>query len=367
MTSSPAPASAAPGADLRLGPLSELASGVYACYISGHGRLDPAFVERLQRTRQLAEAVHAPMGLCLGEVTFGLAPHGWGRYRYLACHEVGRIGFSTPGHLPVVRVQPRAELLHAVGPAAAVAGFSELLAECCTELSLSVNRVDLFADWQGWELDGTHRERFACRAGALRSFEDGGAFTGFEFGSRTSKTFCARIYDKTAEIAHSGADWWPAVWGDAYQSGERVLRVEFEVGRQALGEFGLDSPERVLAGTGDLWSYATGEWLTYRAPGGGVNPSRRPIAPEWRQVQAASLAGAAVGLRRVLAGRHAGSLRRLFPGLVGYLAGFAVAVGTADIEDTLVALDGQLRNDEIARRTRFAERVERRRTEGALR
>jgi hypothetical protein len=202
------------GADRRLGPLNELASGVDACYLSGHGRLEPAFVERLERTRELAEAAQAPMGLCLGEVTFGLAPHGWGRYRYLACHEMGRIGFSTTGHLPVVRIQPRAELLHAVGPAAAVAGFAELLEGCCVELHLAVNRIDLFSDWQGWQLDGTHRARFACRAGALRSFEDGGAFTGFEFGSRTTKTFCARIYDKTAEIARSGADWWPAVWGE---------------------------------------------------------------------------------------------------------------------------------------------------------
>jgi hypothetical protein len=183
----------------------------------------------------------------------------------------------------------------------------------------------------------------------------------------TTKTFSARIYDKTAEMAQSGADWWPAVWGERYLAGETVHRVEFEVGRKGLSEFGLDSPAQVLAGGADLWHYCTGDWLTYRLPSADENRSRWPPAPEWAQVQQASLASGYIGLQRAAAGRRAGSLRRLFPGLAGYLAAFAAIVGTADIEDTLVALDAQLRNDEIARRVPFAERVSRRRAELAAR
>jgi hypothetical protein len=363
-----APSSSQLGADLRLdehpsGPLRELASGVDAPYLSGHCELSTELTERLVRAREIAEAVHQPLPFTLGGLTFGLAPHGWQRYRYLLCHETGRIGFSTSGHLPAVRVQPKAELLHAVGPAATVAGYQHLLATDCKDLRFSVNRVDLFSDWQGWALDETHRRRFSCRAGALRSFEEGGAFRGFEFGCRSTKTLTARIYDKSAEIAHSGADWWTAIWGERHVLGVPVHRVEFEIGRKAITDFNLDTPPQVLAAAGDIWRYATGEWLTYRLPAAGTNRSRRPVAPEWLQVQQASLADEPVGIDRVAAGRRSGSLRRLFPGLAGYLAGFAVAVGTEGIEDTLVALDRQLRNDEIARRVPFPERIKRRRAE----
>jgi hypothetical protein len=349
------------------GPLRELASGVDALYLSGRGTLSPAFIDRLVAARELAEAVHAPLPFQLGELSFGMAPHGWGHYRYLLSHETGRVGLSTSGHLPAVRVQPKAELLHAVGPANVVAGFQHLLAEHCEDLRFSVARVDLFSDWQGWALDEGHRERFSCRAASVRTYQERGAFCGFEFGSRSTKTFSARIYDKTAEVAQSGADWWPAVWGERYVAGETVHRVEFEVGRKGLSEFGLDSPAQVLAAGADIWRYCTGDWLTYRLPTADENRSRWPLAPEWAQVQGADLASGHIGLQRATAGRRAGSLRRLFPGLAGYLAAFAAIVGTADIEDTLVALDAQLRNDEIARRVPFAERVSRRRAELAAR
>jgi hypothetical protein len=54
------------------------------------------------------------------------------------------------------------------------------------------------------------------------------------------------------------------------------------------------------------------------------------------------------------------------PGLVGYLVGFAAIVGTDDIDDTVEALTHHVSNDEIIRRTTFAERVRRRRIEGKI-
>jgi hypothetical protein len=40
---------------------------------------------------------------------------------------MARIGFSTSRHLPTVRIQPRSEFLHAIGPAAAVAQLRDSL------------------------------------------------------------------------------------------------------------------------------------------------------------------------------------------------------------------------------------------------
>ena len=155
----------------------------------------------------------------IGEHTFGIAPHGWGKYRFCLDHNMARIGFSTSRHLPTVRIQPRSEFLHAVGPGAAVATLREMLEPELGQLRFWVNRVDLFVDWQGWMLRLDDAHRFVCRAEARRTYEVGGTLTGFEFGSRKTKTLLARLYDKTAETAAKDTDWWHEVWGERYVHG----------------------------------------------------------------------------------------------------------------------------------------------------
>lgn len=157
------------------------------------------------------------------------------------------------------------------------------------------------------------------------------------------------------------------VWGDRHSPCSPVYRVEFEIGRQGLAEFGLDRTEEVLNAIGDLWAYCTEPWLTYRSPTADANRSRWPVAPEWNQVQGANLRQQTVGLQRLHAGRHAGSLRKLMPSLAGYLVGFAALVGTHDIEDTLTAVGHHLHDDEVRRGVTFAERVRGRRLETAFR
>ncbi len=132
---------------------------------------------------------------------------------------MARIGFSTSRHLPTVRVQPRSEFLHAVGPEAAVAALQEVLEPELRRLRFWVNRVDLFADWQGWPLALDDAQRFVCRADARRTYEVAGTLTGFEFGSRKTKTFLARLYDKTADMAAKDTGWWLEVWGERYAPG----------------------------------------------------------------------------------------------------------------------------------------------------
>ena len=61
----------------------ELASGVDALYLSGHGYLSKGFLARLEEERIFADRVSVPIPFELGPLTFGLAPHGWGKYRLL--------------------------------------------------------------------------------------------------------------------------------------------------------------------------------------------------------------------------------------------------------------------------------------------
>jgi len=344
----------------------ELASGIDALYLSGRGKLLAGTLGHFEERRGCAEELDLAAQVEVGPLTFSLAPHGWGKYRYCLDHPTGRIGVTPSVNLPALRVQPRSEFIHAVGPAQAVATFENLLRPLCTELGFGVSRLDLYVDVQGFPLDADDRERYVCRAGARRTYEQSERCSGFDFGSRRGGTVTGRIYDKTLDISTKGSDWWLEIWGDGHTSGTDVTRVEIEFGRKALTEFRLDSPAQVLAATSGLWAYGTEQWLTHRIPTPDSNRSRWPVSPEWEVVQRASFRHDNRDLERLQDRARAGSLRKLTPGLVGYLVGFAAIVGTDDIDDTVEALTHHVSNDEIARRTTFAERVRRRRIEGKI-
>src|SRR5580658_8140421 len=141
----------------------ELASGVDALYLSGHAYLSKAFLARLEESRVFADQVSMRVPFELGPLTFGLAPHGWGKYRYCLDHESGRIGFTSSTKLPAVRIQPRAEFLHSLGPMATVRHFDELLRPLVDRLGFSVARIDLFCDVEGMAMSGEDRRGFLCR------------------------------------------------------------------------------------------------------------------------------------------------------------------------------------------------------------
>ena len=344
----------------------ELASGVDALYLSGRTVLPGALVERLEEGRRLAEAISGPVPFDFGTESFGLAPSAFGRYRYCLEHADARIGVSPSTHLPPIRIQPRSAYLHTVGPAAAATRFAHLLMADCGEVEMSVSRIDLYADFEGWNLRAEDRHRFSCRSTSIRTFEEGARLTGFEFGRRSTKTVSARIYDKTADITRTGADWWYDIWDRRPGCGV-VHRVEFEWNRAGLAQFGLRRVDDTLAAVSDLWRYASNEWLVHRSPTLDTNQARWPVSPPWRCVQQAGIAGRTLGLVRMHELLRAGSLRLLTPALVGYLVGFAELSETKGIDDTMAALRRHLRRDEVDRKTAFAERVRLRRLEGGRR
>jgi hypothetical protein len=346
--------------------LVELASGIDALYLSGRGELLTETLERFKERRECAEELNLTAPVDVGPLTFSIAPHGWGMYRYCLDHPLGRVGATPSAHLPAIRVQPRSEFIHAVGPTQAVTTFENLLPPLCSELSFGASRIDIYVDVEGFPLRADDRERYVCRADARRTYEQSERCSGFDFGSRRAGTLTGRIYDKTLDITGKGSDWWFDVWGDRHTPGVDVTRVEIEFGRKALTEFHLDSPAQVIPAVGGLWAYATDQWLTHRIPTSDSNRSRWPLSPQWQVVQNATLRHDNVELERLQARGRAGSLRKLTPGLVGYLAGFAALVGTEDIPGTVEALARHISDDEIARRTTFAERVRRRRIDGMI-
>jgi hypothetical protein len=82
-----------------------------------------------------------------------------------------------------------------------------------------------------------------------------------------------RIYDMTADVNRTGADWWFEIWDRSPGCGV-VHRVEFEWNRTGVPQFGLRSVDDTLAAAGDRWRYAADEWLTHRSPTSDTNQAR---------------------------------------------------------------------------------------------
>ena len=340
-----------------VGRLTELASGVDALYLSGQASPPTSLFEQLEGLRAAAATGGNGVPASFGGIECWWPGTASASTAYCLRHRHGQIGISPSRALPAVRVQPRTEFLHGAGPLGAVAWFEDVLWPVVGPLRFGVSRLDLHADWQGWDLDGDDRSRFMCRAERRDLHEADDQLMGFEFGRRTTGTICGRIYDKTVEQRDKGTDFWLDVWGARRDPLRPVLRVEFEFGRQGLREFGIDTPTEAVEAAGALWASATSDWLTYRSPGPDQSGARWPVAPEWRDIQRASVRGGAQGVERMYEGRRKGELRRLMPALNGSLASFGALVCAGDIDQTCGALPGFLRDYEVRSRRSFADRV----------
>ena len=337
--------------------LHELASGIDALYVSGRASIPQKFLEELERLRASALETGRSVPLAVGKAQFHVLSRGFGKYRYSLRNEFAQIGVTDSANLPALRIQPRAEYLHGVGPLEAVDRLADHLGSEVGPIALTVSRLDLFADFQGWALDGDSRHRFVCRARRRDLYEEDNTLTGSVFGSRGTGTVLARIYDKDRERQKKGTDYWLAVWGDRYVAGSPVWRVEFELGRQALAEYGIDTPVEAAAGAGGLWAAVSDDWLTYRTPSADGTRSRWPLAPEWKSIQFARVRGEAAGVDLLRASSRDGKLRILAPSLVGNLSDVGAVFGVDSIEEVSRLLPSLSAGYEKLSRRTFADRV----------
>lgn len=342
---------------MQVAPLVELASGVDALYMSGRASLPFELLERLELSRQ--RSIDGGFGppFQFGGVEMSMGANGWGKYRYCLTHPFGQLGITLSSRLPTFRIQPYAEFLHGAGPQGVVDWFKEIIENECGHVMLTVTRLDLFADFQGWPLTVDARHEFLCKATARHSYEDNEEFNGLTFGKRKTGSVTARLYDKTVDSALKGTGYWKMIWGDAFDPNQPVLRVEFELGRDYLRLYGLRTPEETLSAVGSLWLTVTHDWLTHRTPTGDQTKARWPFSDQWESVQRASVAEGAQGINRMFLGRRRGSIENLMPGLAGYLSSFGAYSNTDSFYEMLPQLSDFLERYEVISGVSFADRI----------
>ena len=144
------------------------------------------------------------------------------------------------------------------------------------------------------------------------------------------------------------------------------MRVEFELGREVLREFGLNTPEEVLDAGGSLWGYLTEKWLSHRVLSDDQTRSRWPVSPQWEAVCRATIGEDDWGITRIFDGKRAGMLFNLLPQLVGYLTSFGALTNTSSFGDMVPELSNFLSQYAMDTSKTMSERILARRVEMGL-
>ncbi|MBI4282256.1 MAG: hypothetical protein HY672_02045 [Chloroflexi bacterium] len=228
--------------------------------------------------------------------TFGVYPRGIHGYEWVLVNSDVAVAMARKAQggtvFPEVYITYRSEFLWRVGYVAAAKEFGSWLATWAEVVGVRVSRMDVCVDLAmpmpklDVAVEVVSRARKKASHFQMKSageYITGGHVTGHEFGSNH---LVGRIYDKTLEIKVSHKGWFRDVWESHGWDGKgTVVRVELQLRRQVLKEFGVNTLEELRERMGDLWRYCTQDWLTVCVPGADSNHARWGIRDYWTVVQ----------------------------------------------------------------------------------
>lgn len=295
----------------------QLSAGIDTLYWSARAEISPAVIARLRAARESASGGDGePWGEVDGHA-LTMAPHGAGRYPIcLDCAEF-RLQVTDSAHLPSVYAQLRSAFIHEVGVEVAVESAAQVAgAVVGSKLhELHASRLDLYADFADW---------------VLRRSDLGGVVTNAKIATHGragtdeletimvgKSPLAVRLYRKDIEVRQRGG-FAPVFW-----SGHEgpVLRVEAQATSEMLRSLRISSVSEGISCRGDIWAWATREFMELRTEGAGKREDWE-LRPEWALVQAVGVSVfprcGLVPLRVV-----EGTRSKIVPSLLGYMSTYA--------------------------------------------
>lgn len=340
-------------------------------------RNDLTFAELRQAKKLAKEAeknqpIRFSLGEGAGDMVFEVLPHGREGFEWLIRNHDVSIALGNwckPKERPSAMVTFRSEALWTHGPDACVARIEALFRAVGAEvLMVKPSRIDLCVDVllreEDWHVGLD--QHFVTRARGTTTYRSSRVLSGFSIGKGAVS---ARLYDKAREIREkSGKEWMHDVWNlPAVPHGHRVVRVEYQLRREALRQSKIHSWEHVHPKLGRLWAYCANRWLRLVVDARLHHTQQKPLA-WWSVVEKGfeRAQGATPIVREKAMNRDRRRLRDQSLGTLSSLAAIELArdgdgrVGaTLDARSFLhseldQAIDGAGLNDQ-----QFARRVER--------
>lgn len=275
-------------------PARVLASGIDRLNLSAYLRWgDTGLFELLAEWKALAQSVSdgAPLSVHvdgLGLVVYEVKPNGSNGHEWVIVnreHAITLGRWQEPKQRPSASVDIRSEALWTHGPDAALDRALSLFRSFGASIErLLPSRVDMCVDVLVRERDWRFelQDQFVTRARQLAAYRSNATLSGFSIGSGD---ISARLYDKPLEIASKSKKLWMyPIWGiDQVPPDHRVIRVEFQLRREALKELGLVAWDDVPAKLPGLWAYCTTKWLRL-VDDPALHHTQQTLLPWWEVV-----------------------------------------------------------------------------------
>jgi len=151
-----------------------------------------------------------------------------------------------------------------------------------------------------------------------------------------------RIYNKTKELLkHKDKPWFFELWNVSQET--EVWRFEFQVRREALKEFQVETVDDLQSRLAGIWTYLTEKTFSLRLLDN-ENTSRRTVHNLWKSVQnCAPRFGEVLEVSRVRF-HQLPETEWYVPHIAGCLTGYAARKGIGSLTEALTALEIDLRD-----------------------
>jgi hypothetical protein len=306
---------------------------------------------RLQSLDKKKQQARKPGGLLIGLPsgrTCIFKPGGKGEnYRFHLQFEAYNLFIgkaARPGSSPNVYLSISAKTLWLNGIETALSWITEDLKAIGggTVQFVQVSRVDLCADF--WIPGGLSYEFLlshkVTRNDKGKLFLDKNELQTYYVADAKSP-IQLRIYNKGIEVKQGGTKlWFLELW--RRESTEDVWRIEFQVRRPALKQFGINSLDDLKEKQAGLWGYLSSKWFSLRLPDN-EKAERRTIHPFWYAVQECFKNNDPdSGVKRVYRSAGAVSPEWHLSHIDGCLSSFAALLGITNRDDALYELQSRL-------------------------
>ena len=261
--------------------------GIDSLYLSYNGQLRKSTLDNLDHLKKLAQ--NGPVQVEVRSRLFEVKPKAPRFFRF--CIADGdyniMLSYSARQKMPVAQVQVRSHLCHHHEPERIDLEVKEILHELADlDPQAKVSRVDLHNDFAtGYDVNTLTQKNWVCRADKLTNRFHRQRTTGWSAGE--GGAIMARLYDKTLELQNTESpfirDYW-RLYG--WTRADQVWRLEFQLRRDALKEFGILHVEDLPSSLRGLWAYLTEEWLRLAVTSpSDDNRARWRTHPLWSDIQ----------------------------------------------------------------------------------
>jgi len=295
--------------------------------VGGRVREHPASV--LAAFKQLAQAQDHAQYAPLGGLDFSLSPQGSKPFKYVLQGDESSIRLTDSTKIPAASIH-LSPLGLALYDAPELYG---LVHEIVSDIfgpsdPQKLSRIDVCADFQGVDLAHLNGGKLVCPATFRPIYPNTDHPETYQLGKGQ---LVVRIYNKSKELRAKGTTTWlVSVWEQHpdYNPTQDVWRFEVQFRREALREFGIDTPHDGFSNLPELLRAGL-DWADLRIPNG-LSTDRWERHPLWIALDSAT--GSQFRLTREALAASLATLDRIAASVAGYTISAGATLDTYDLD-----------------------------------